>query len=483
MTLSQFISILRARWWLCALVLGLTVATTLVASLLMPKQYTAAASVVIDIKPDPVSAMAFPQMAMPGFMATQVDIIQSDRVALRVIRDLKLADNLELREQWQKATEGRGSFEHWLSDVLQQKLDVKPSRESSVIQVGYKSGDPQFAAGLANAFAQAYIATTLELRVDPARQFNRFFDTQSKEAREALERAQAKLSAYQREKGIIATDERLDVENARLNELSSQLVQLQALASDSSSRQAQAQAGAAERMQEVLQNPLIGGLKADLSRNEARLKELNARLGDAHPQVVEARANIAELRERIAAETRRVSGGVGVTLTINRQREAQVRHELQEQRAKLLRMKATRDEGQVLVREVESAQRAFDALMARLNQSALEAQTTQSYANVLSTAAVPSEHSSPKLLLNTAISIFLGTLLAVGGALMLELTDRRVRAATDVVEALGLPVLGVLPRPGAKRYTGAAGALLLPRPALAEPDARPAGSTTHTARG
>jgi uncharacterized protein involved in exopolysaccharide biosynthesis len=45
-------------------VLGLTVATTLVASLLMPKQYTATASVVVDFKPDPVSAMAFGGMAI-----------------------------------------------------------------------------------------------------------------------------------------------------------------------------------------------------------------------------------------------------------------------------------------------------------------------------------------------------------------------------------------------------------------------------------
>lgn len=472
MSFIQFLSILRARFWVALGVLGLTVATTVVASLLLPKQYSSSASVVVDIKPDPVSVMAFPQMAMPGFMATQVDIIQSDRVALRVIRELRLDQNAELRTQWQQATQGQGSFEQWLADNLQRKLDVKPSRESSVIHIGYTAPDARFAAGLANAFAQAYIATTLELRVDPARQFTTFFTTQGKEAREALERAQAKLSAYQRDKGIIATDERLDVENARLNELSSQLVQLQALSSDSRSRQAQAQGGAADKMHEVLNNPLIGGIKAELSRNEARLQELNARLGDNHPQVIEARANIAALRQRVETETRRVSGGVAITSTINAQREAQVRHELAAQRAKLLQMKATRDEGQVLVREVESAQRAYDTLMARMNQTSLESQTTQSYVNMLSTASPAAEHSSPKLLLNTALSIFLGTLLAVGTALMLELTDRRVRATTDVVEALGLPVLGVLPKPGAKRFVAGN------RSALLQPAAAPGQANT-----
>ena len=58
-------------------------------------------------------------------------------------------------------------------ELLTKNLDVKPSRESNVIQINYRSPDPRFAAGLANAFAQAYIATTLELRVDPAKQFRR----------------------------------------------------------------------------------------------------------------------------------------------------------------------------------------------------------------------------------------------------------------------------------------------------------------------
>lgn len=452
MTFGQFLSIVKARKWIALLVFALVVTTTVVVSLLLPKQYTGVASVVIDIKPDPVSALNFPAAAMPGFMATQVDIIQSERVALRVIRDLKLAQSAQIREQWQADTEGQGTIEQWLVDLLQKKLDVKPSRESNVVSIAYKAADPRFAAALANAFAQAYIATTLELKVDPARQFNTFFIAQSKDARDALERAQTKVSNFQRAKGIIASDERLDVETARLNELSSQLVQMQAIAAESMSRQAQAQGSSGERMQEVLNNPIIGSMKVDLTRNEARLQELNAKFGDRHPQVVEARANIAELRSRIEAETRRVTGGVGVTSSINRQRESQVRKEVAAQRATVLRMKAVRDEGQVLQRDVENAQRAYDALMARLTQTALESQTTQSYANMLSTAAPSVEPSSPRIILNTALAVFLGLLLAVGVALLMELTDRRIRAPEDVVTALGLPVLGSLPTPGARRF-------------------------------
>lgn len=454
MTFGQFLSILRARWWVVALVLGLTVGTTVVVSLLLPKQYTATASVVVDFKPDPITAAVYGGMPSPAVMATQVDIIGSERVALRVVRSLKLADSPQVRQQWQEETQGQGSIEQWLVRLLQKSLDVQPSRESSVIAVSYKAPDPRFAAGMANAFVQAYIDTALELRVNPARQYSGFFDQQVKDLREALERSQAKLSTFQRENGIVASDERLDVENARLNELSSQLVALQAVASESRSRQAQANSAAGERMQEVLNNPVIGALKADISRGEARLKELNSRLGDNHPQVVEIRANLGELRSRLEAETRRVTGGVGVTTTINNQREAEVRAALDAQRTKVLKMKAVRDEGMVLQRDVENAQRSYDAVQARFAQTSLESQTTQSNVNMLTQASPPVLPSSPIVWLNTLLGLFLGLLLAIGVALGLEMSDRRVRSPEDVALALGLPVIGFMPKPGAKRWGG-----------------------------
>ncbi len=460
MSFGQFLAILRARKWAALLVFVLVVATTVLVSLLLPKAYTGTASVVIDAKPDPVTAMINPAAALPSFMATQVDIMTSDRVTLRVIRDLKLLDNPTVRQRWQDEAEGKGVIEQWLVDLLQKKLDVKPSRESNVISISYKSPDPRFAADLANAFAQAYIATTLELRVDPAQQFKKFFDVQTKDARDAVERAQAKASAFQREKSIIASDERYDVESMRLNELSSQYTQLQAVSAESASRQGQAQGGQGDRLQEVLGSALIGAMKADLTRNEARLQELNAKYGDSHPQVIEAKANIAEQRSKLDAETKRITSGVGVSNTINKSREGQVRASLEAQRAKVLQMKAVRDEGLVLQREAENAQRVYDNLVARLSQSSLEAQSTQSYANVLSTAQPAAEPSSPKMLLNTALAVFLGILLAIGVALLLELTDRRVRSAEDAMAALGLPVLGTLPKPSAKRFS--AGHLALP---------------------
>jgi polysaccharide biosynthesis transport protein len=189
----------------------------------------------------------------------------------------------------------------------------------------------------------------------------------------------------------------------------------------------------------------------DVSRAEASLQELGTRLGANHPQVQQARANITELRARLDAETKRATGSVGVTANINNARVMEVRMQLELQRAKVLKMKEGRDEMSVLQRDVDNAQKAYDAIVARLNQTTLESQNQQSNINVLSPASPPLKPSSPKLLLNTLVAIFLGGLLAVGTALVRELQDRRVRGPQDLVESLGLPMLGVMPKPIIKR--------------------------------
>ena len=466
MTFGQFLSVMRARWWVVLGVLALMVAATTAISLSMPQQYTASSSFLLDVKPDPVSAVVYGGLPSPAFMATQVDIIKSDSVGLRVARNTKLGENTQVRQQWMEATQGQGSIEQWLVDLFRRHLEVLPSRESNVITLSYKAPDPRFAAAMANAFVEAYMQTALELRVDPARQYSSFFDTRAKEAREALEKAQSRLSEFQKENGITAADERLDIENARLNELSSQLVSLQAIAAESSSRQAQAISAQGDRLPEVLNSAVVSGLKADIGRGEARLRELLTRFGDNHPQVQEARANLGELRASLDAETKRVTGGVGVGNTINRQREAQLSAQLDAQRANVLRLKAVRDEASVLMRDIENAQRTYDAIVTRFTQTSLESQTTQSNISVLSQAVPPREPSSPKTLLNALLATFAGTLIGVGLALLLEWLDRRVRNAEDVVASLGLPVLGVMPRPGT-RLLGARRPSVLQRRLLA----------------
>lgn len=446
MNFQQFLLILKARYRIGLALLGFTVLTTLVVSLLLPKQYTATTSVVVDVKsPDPIMGMVLPGMISPGYMATQVDIIQSDKVAQKVVTALKIDQNPAAQAQWREETKGRGTIEAWFAGILQKQLDVKPSRESNVIQISYKANDPKFAEIVANAFAKAYIDTNIDLRVEPAKQYATWFEARGKQLKESLEAAQAKLSAYQRDNGIVAIDERLDVESNRFAELSSQLVGAQTQRADTQSREAQIRGGT-ESLPEVLQNPLVGGLKADVARNEAKLELLSKQLGRNHPQYLQLEAETVALRERVQAEIKRVVSGLGVSNRISVNKEAEIKAALTRQKEKLLDLKHKRDEMTGLQRDVDVAQKAYEVVSQRLTQSNLESQSNQTNIAVLTPASEPLAASSPRIFLNVALSVLLGSMLAIAGALVVEMLDRRVRSSLDVQAALSLPVLAEIER-------------------------------------
>jgi chain length determinant protein EpsF len=445
MNLTEVYISLRARWRIALAVLLLTVAAVAAFTLTRTPQYTATASVVLDVKsPDPIAGMVLPGMGTAGYMATQVNVLQSERVALRAVETLGLDKDPDRRAQWQQATDGQGSFKSWVSDGLSSKLDVMPSRDSNVITVAYTSPDAAFAAAAANAFVKAYIETTLELRVEPARIYNGFFDERGKQLRESLEKAQAKLSAYQQSKGIIASDERLDVETLKLSELTSQLVQLQAVANESGGRQSQS-ARNASQMSEVFNSPVLVSLSSELAKAEARADELRTRLGENHPEMTELRARMAQLRTGIAAETRRVASSLAINNDVNQGRLGQLQAAVEEQRGKLLRLKDQRDESTVLQRDVENAQRSYEAILTRASQTAVESQATQTNVSVLKQATPPPYPSSPRVRLNITIGFLVGALLAMAAALLRELRDRRLRTDQDVLRGLAQPLLGVLP--------------------------------------
>ena len=442
MTFQQFLRILAARKWVALLAFVVTVATTVAVSLLMPKQYTASTAIVIDVKsPDQVTGMVLQGMMAPGYMATQIDIINSDRVAGAVVKLLKLDTSPAIQQQWRDDTQGKGDINAWLANLLQRKLDVKPSRESNVISINYTGNDPEFAAAVANAFAQAYINVNLDLRLAPARQYAAFFEDQTKAARERLEKAQTALSDYQQKNGITSADERLDFETAKLNETSSQLTGVQGQTTDSQSKRNRTEA---DTVAEVMQNPLINSIKADIGRLEVKLDESSVNLGKNHPQTQRSESELATLKAQLEVETRRITSSIETTYQVSKQREQQLRGAVASQKERVLMLNRHRDELNVLRRDIESAQRAFEQVSQRASQTNIESQTNQTNILVLNTATPPTDPSKPKVFLNVLVSIFLGTLLGVGLALMMELFNRRVRSGTDLADALGVPLLGTV---------------------------------------
>lgn len=436
MDFSRFFFIVLARYKLILLTLVVTISTTLIVSLSLPKSYKSSATLLLTYKGiDPVSGSVIAAHLSPGFMATQIDVIKSSRTALMVIDQLRL-DQSDVVKKQHEDSNSELSLRDWLANFLLRNVDVETSRDSSVIGIGYKGPDPMFAAAMANAFANAYQEISIRLTVEPSQKAATYFTDQLNVLRERLETAQRKLTEYQQEKGIIDVDYRLDAETKRLDELSRQLIFAQA---DLMGAVPEGENNSAGESTSIARNAMINNLRLSLVQAETKFSEISQRIGSNHPMYGASKADVDKLRAELNRYIRTTKN-----TAINQ--ESEIRAALEEQKAKVLTLNRSRNELLLLAREVEGAQQAYNTAMQRLNQTSLEGQANLSTVSILDAAKVPDRPDSPKVLLNTVLSVILGTLLGLGVGLLAEMIDRRVRSAEDLIDILQVPVLGVVKR-------------------------------------
>jgi len=438
----QILLILRAHYKVALIVLLLSVAAGVVVSLLQPKQYSTSVSLVFDAKQqDPIAGMFMP--IMPGYIATQVDIIKSDRVSQKVIRMLKLNESPFMKRQWLAATKGKGNMEIWIGELLRKGLQVEPARGSNIINLNFRAGDPGFATTLANAYAQVYIEANIELKVDPARQYARWFEEQGKAMRENLEKTQAALSEFQQKKGIVVRDEQVDAEMAKLSDLTARLTAVQELGAEAASKQN----SGADTLPDIMGNSLIMNLKSEILKQEAKLEEIAGNLGKNHPQYLRMESEVAAIKKQLEAETRRVTSSFSTSKSVSQYRESELKAAITAQKKKLLELRGERDQLAVLQRDVDAARGAYESVSKRYIQTNLESQVTQTNVSVLNPAIEPLEPSSPNIPRNMLMATLAGILLGGAAAFLLELLDRRIRSVEDLAEMLQLPVLAVVEQP------------------------------------
>ena len=446
MTLNEILPALRAHWLGLVLIWAAVVALILGLSLAAPPRYEATAAVAVEMSGmDPVLGheITRPNASPYVYIASQAEVLKSEEVARGAVRDLGLDKDPAWMERWKQSTKGQGDYEAWLAGLLLRKLDVRPGRDTNVLAISYISPDPEFSAAVANAFVKSYIDTSLEMRVGPARQVNAFFSERAKPLREALEQARARLTAYEKEHGVSVGDT-LDVETARLNELSTQLVTLQDQAAEVANMRRQARANPAD-LREVRNDPEVAALTSELVRQQGHLAELKSEFGDQHQAVIQARQSVNDARRRLSGAMRRIADSLAAPARVIEGRLAEVKGAIARQRAVVQQRKAQRDAAAALVRDVDNAQKAYDAVLARASQTALESKNTvQATISVLKKASPPL-WSPAFLMRNGLVAFVLGLLLGIAYALIAEKRDRRLRTVADVTVRLGQPLILALP--------------------------------------
>ena len=477
MDFNQYWLALKARRKVFLLVFAFTVITAVVVSLVVPKRYDAVATVLIDARDEQTMSpdMRVSPRERAGYLFTQIDLIQSGKVAHRVVRDLKLAQQPGVRDAWESDTGGLGTIDDWLANRLLKHLQVD-NGASNILLIKYSDSDPAFAAAVANDFARAYLQTALEMRTQPGREAAAWFEGQLKSLRSDVLRAQSRLTAYQKKTGVVG-DAHADLDYTRLTEISAQLSAARGAVSDAETRykqarEAAASVGGAGELPEVLNNPYIITVKTALQAAEARLDEESQVLGPKHPQYLRTELEVRTLRQRLNGETKKLIASLGNAAAQAKQHEQELAAALVAQQRQIVKARDASVEMAVLSRDLESAQRAYDQATRRYLDVKVDSEARQTNLAMLTPAVAPITPAVPKIWLISLLSVFVGLLLAAGVVYLLEMTDRRVRSRGDLEQKLAVPSLGnlskwlpsggrLLPAPA---YAGNGAARALPHP-------------------
>jgi polysaccharide biosynthesis transport protein len=468
MTLARLFMILRARAGLVAATVLACTVTAFLVTLVLPSKYVAASRVLVEQGGESAQGAQPGARSVANLVSTHRDLVASQAVALRVVDNLNLsadpartqqllsghnpfAEARQLIARLLPSRQGDNSVENYLAERLLKALTVTANRDSQLLQIEFAAADPAFSAQGANAFVAAFAQSLARVRSTPARQESAGYDRQVESLRAELDAAQARLARYQQDHGITATDERLDIESTRLNDLSSQVAVAESEAYSGAARRNQFKAYLASRSEgteppdEVANSPGVLRLQDEIGKSRAKLVDLSRRIGPNHPEYVAAAADEARLRRELTDQRRSAARSLLATTDVPRQRETSLRSALEQQKARVLALKGVREQLAILARDADTAQRSYDAATQRRMQTRLEVEASRPSMAVVDAATVPLRPSSPRMSLNLAAGSAAGLALGIGLALLLEAAARRVYCAEDLLEALEVPLLAVLP--------------------------------------
>jgi uncharacterized protein involved in exopolysaccharide biosynthesis len=487
MTLMQFLSLLRARLKLIVGVVVAVVGVVTIVSLIIPKQYVASASVVVG--PSGAAAASLDarssiSQTVDSIVATQEDIIGSRHVAEKVVDSLGLEHDpnawqliggnsinpLNKVKSWlssllpqdDNGAGGPSTLRDQLADALSKNLHLTSQLNSRVINLNYTSNDPQFAAKAANAFADQYMAAVLNLNVQPAKATSRWLDDQTKQLKANLERAQAKLAAFERQTGIVGVGDKLDLENARLTQLTTQLVAAQAQGYTSDSQQKQLKTflkKGGSVPTEVQASPMVQQLRLRITQQQATLTDLSHQVGRRHPKYRAAETELRQLRGELSTTQRTVAKGLLDNTGMSAQQVTALKNAIAQEKAKILELTGDHNRAALLQQGVDNARQTYSNALQQASQANMASQMDRTDISMIAPAVMPRSPAKPRVGFNIAVAFVLGTVIAIGLALWAELNNRFVRSPDDILEFIGVPVLGVLgtvrhAQPAARRISG-----------------------------
>lgn len=471
--LEQYLRIAKRWRWV---IIGATVGCVLlglVVTLLMTPQYTATSTIEISRESDQVTNIQGVEreagLADQEFYQTQYGLLRARSLAERIASDLGLVDNPAFFEMFdfddagepafeisngRYLAQGRAQRQREAADILLDNVSINPTRLSRLVDISVTSPDAEFSSRVANAWAENFITTNLERKVQATSYGREALQRQLAEYKERLDESQRQLVTYASQQEIInlpaqsggdgsTTQERSIV----VDNLATLNAALNAATADRIAAEARfRRAGQSGSTPQALSNSAINNLRQRRAELAAEYEKLMVRFEPGYPQAEAVESQIRELDKAITREEARVTGSVLAEYEQAQAREQALKQRVSALKGDYLDLRRRSIQYNIFQQEVDTNRALYDGLLQRFKEIGVAAGVGVNNVAIIDTANIPEEPSSPRLLVNILVSILAGFALGTAIAFALEQLDEAIADPSEVQRRLGLPLLGSVPK-------------------------------------
>ncbi|PCG12964.1 exopolysaccharide biosynthesis protein [Sphingomonas adhaesiva] len=444
----------------------------LVITLLMTPKFTATATVEIARESSRVTDFQGVDREAgvldQEFYQTQYGLLRSRALSERVANQMRLVDDASFFELlgYTKQTPafakingrynaaGRAERQRIAGELLLKNVSINPTRLSRLVDISFTSPDADFSTRIANAWADNFIQTNLERKVQATSYGRNLLQRQLGLQKERLDESQRQLVAYASRQGII----NLPAQNAGNGAVTSErsivaddLATLNAALSQATADRIQAearnrQAGRAGASTEALRNVAINNLRQRRAELSADYQRLMVQFEPAYPAARAIQSQIDQLDRSIAREEGRVSGSLQADYREAADREQALKAKVDQLKSNYLDLRRRSIQYNIYQQEVDTNRALYDGLLQRFKEIGVAGGVGVNNISIVDIADTPQKPSSPRLLLNLLISLLAGLGLGALAAFALEQMDEAIADPAEIERRLGLPLLGSVPK-------------------------------------
>jgi succinoglycan biosynthesis transport protein ExoP len=466
--LREVLHVVQEYKWLIVGVTLAVIALGVAWTIRTPKVYEATCTLEYDPNPSEPLGGEVKDVADPigsfwttrEFFQTQNLVIASRGIAERVVQKLGLQEDPTYLAQDGDATGPTGDLEA-AAIALQSRLTVEPVPETRIVRIHARDSKPERAKLIADAVAQAYVDKTIEDRLASTDRARDWLDHQLTVLRKELDEAELALHDFKKgqhvlsvsmedRQNLVASD--IQATHDRLTQVRNQRIELEA-------RWRRLKASLGEGPDEIdpsviADHPALSGLAVELREKKKEHDALAVKYGNEHPTMQTLAKEISVLERQITREKAAILASAERDIEQIRAVEAGLRAATDEAQSVGLNLNLREIEYRQLHRDRDNKAKLYEIVSQRLTETDLTRMLKTTYVRLLDRALLPVQPVSPNLIKNVGTSLLAGLLLGFAAAFVMSRLDRTIRSV-ESVEALGIPVLGVIPHLGQTAETRA----------------------------